>query len=147
MLSIDTVQDCLYGTSIYTDAQKLARRLFEEVVTDVVLECEDCDDVSSIDDEGREEVKRRWVPFLEMLPEYKNICEDILAGNKDKYSELGSVSWRTITAILAAAVPDMPTINSHLTATSVVPVAAEGITTVAAMAPAAGLCCLSLLLL
>lgn len=87
LLSIDTVQDCLYGTSIYTDAQKLARRLFEEVVTDVVLECEDCDDVSSIDDEGREEVKRRWVPFLEMLPEYKSICEDILAGNKDKYSE------------------------------------------------------------
>lgn len=41
----------------------------------------------------------------------------------------------------------MPTINSHLTATSAVPVAAEGITTVAAMAPAAGLCCLSLLLL
>ena len=37
--------------------------------------------------EGREEVKRRWVPFLEMLPEYKSICEDILAGNKDKYSE------------------------------------------------------------
>ena len=87
LLSIDTVQDCLYSTSIYTDAQKLARRLFEEVVTDVVLECEDCDDVSSMDDEGREEVKRRWVPFLEMLPEYKSICEDILAGNKDKYSE------------------------------------------------------------
>lgn len=87
LLSIDTVQDCLYGTSIYTDAQKLARRLFEEVVTDVVLECEDCDDVSSMDDEGREEVKRRWAPFSEMLPEYKSICEDILAGNKDKYSE------------------------------------------------------------
>lgn len=87
LLSIDTVQDCLYGTSIYTNAQKLARRLFEEIVTDVVLECEDCDDVSSMDDEGREEVKRRWAPFLEMLPEYKSICEDILAGNKDKYSE------------------------------------------------------------
>lgn len=87
LLSIDTVQNCLYGTSIYTNAQKLARRLFEEIVTDVVLECEDCDDVSSMDDEGREEVKRRWAPFLEMLPKYKSICEDILAGNKDKYSE------------------------------------------------------------
>lgn len=87
LLSIDTVQDCLYGTSIYTDAQKLARRLFEEVVTDVVLESEDCDDVSNLGDEGREEVKRRWAPFLEMLPEYKGVCEDILAGNKDKYSE------------------------------------------------------------
>ena len=87
LLSIDTVQDCLYGTSIYTDAQKLARRLFEEVVTDVVLECEDCDDVSSMDDEGRKEVQQRLAPFLEMLPEHKSICEDILAGNKDKYSE------------------------------------------------------------
>lgn len=83
LLSIDTVQDCLYGTSIYTNAQKLARRLFEEIVTDVVLECEDCDDVSSMDDEGREEVKRRWAPFLEMLPEYKNVCEDILTGNSN----------------------------------------------------------------
>lgn len=32
-------------------------------------------------------VKRRWAPFLEMLPEYKGACEDILAGDKDKYSE------------------------------------------------------------
>lgn len=82
-----TQQGQEYGTSIYTDAQKLARRLFKEVVTDVVLECKDCDDVSNLGDEGREEVKRRWAPFLEMLPEYKSICEDILAGNKDKYSE------------------------------------------------------------
>ena len=81
------MQDCLYGTSIYTEAQKLARRLFEEVVTDVALECEDWDDVSSMDDEGRKEVQQRWAPFLEMLPEYKGVCEDILAVNKDKYSE------------------------------------------------------------
>lgn len=87
LLSIDIVQDCLYGTSIYTDAQKLACRLFDEVVTDVVLECEDCDDISSMDDEGRKEVQQRWAPFLEMLPEYKGVCEDILAGNKDRYSE------------------------------------------------------------
>lgn len=87
LLSIDIVQDCLYDTSIYTDAQKLARRLFEEVVTDVVLECEDCDDVSNLGDEGRKEVQQRLAPFLEMLPEYKGVCEDILAGNKDKYSE------------------------------------------------------------
>lgn len=87
LLSIDTVQDCLYSTCIYTEAQKLARRLFEEVVTDVVIECEDCDDVSSMDDEDRKEVQQRWTPFLDMLPEYKGVCEDILAGNKDKYSE------------------------------------------------------------
>lgn len=71
----------------FRTAHDLAFRLFSEVVTDVVLECEDCDDVSNLGDEGREEVKRRWAPFLEMLPEYKGACEDILAGDKDKYSE------------------------------------------------------------
>ena len=71
----------------FRTAHDLVFRLFSEVVTDVVLECEDCDDVSSMDDEGRKEVQRRWAPFLEMLPEYKGVCEDILAGNKDKYSE------------------------------------------------------------
>lgn len=71
----------------FRTAHDLAFRLFSEVVTDVVLECEDCDDVSSMDDEGRKEVQQRWAPFLEMLPEHKSICEDILAGNKTKYSE------------------------------------------------------------
>ena len=58
LLSIDTVQDCLYGTSIYPDAQKLAHRLFNEVATDVILEYEDCDDISNLNDEGREEVRQ-----------------------------------------------------------------------------------------
>lgn len=71
----------------FRTAHDLAFRLFSEVVTDVVLECEDCDDVSSMDDEGRKEVQQRLAPFLEMLPEHKSICEDILAGNKAKYSE------------------------------------------------------------
>lgn len=71
----------------FRTAHDLAFRLFSEVVTDVVLECEDCNDISSMDDEGRKEVQRRWAPFLEMLPEYKGVCEDILAGNKDRYSE------------------------------------------------------------
>lgn len=71
----------------FCTAHDLAFRLFSEVVTDVVLECEECDDVSGMDDEGRKEVQQRWTPFLEMLPEYKGVCEDILAGNKDKYSE------------------------------------------------------------
>ena len=44
----------------------------------------------------------------------------------------------TITAILAAAVPDMPTINKSFDRQLAVPVAAEGITTVAAMSPPAG---------
>ena len=83
LLSIDTVRDCLYGTSIFSNAQKLACRLFNEVATDVILEQEDCDDISNLNDEGREEVRQRWTPFLEMLPEYKNVCADILTGNSN----------------------------------------------------------------
>lgn len=80
LLSIDTKQNCLYGTSIFTNPQRLARRLFDEVATDVILDYEDCDDVSNLDDEGREELRQRWAPFLEMLPEYAHTCEDIIAG-------------------------------------------------------------------
>ena len=87
LLSIDTVRDCLYGTSIFTNAQKLAYRLFNEVVTDVILEYEDCDDFSNLNDEGREEVRQRWAPFLEMLPEYENVCEDILNENSNSHIE------------------------------------------------------------
>lgn len=83
LLSIDTVRDCLYGTNIFSNAQKLACCLFNEVVTDVILEQEDCDDISNLNGEGREEVRQRWAPFLEMLPEYKNVCEDILTGNRN----------------------------------------------------------------
>ena len=87
LLSIDTVQDCLYGTSLYTDAQKLAHRLFNEVATDVILKYEDYDDSSNLNDEGREEVRQRWAPFLEMLPEYENVCEDILNENSNSHIE------------------------------------------------------------
>lgn len=87
LLSIDTVRDCLYGTSIFSNAQELSCRLFNEVVTDVILEQEDCDDISNLNDEGREEVRQRWAPFLEMLPEYKNVCEDILTGNSNSQIE------------------------------------------------------------
>lgn len=31
--------------------------------------------------------KRLGEEYLEMLPEYASVCEDILTGNKDKYSE------------------------------------------------------------
>lgn len=87
LLSIDTVQDCLYGTNIYTDAQKLAHCLFNEVATDVILKYEDYDDISNLNDEGREEVRQRWAPFLEMLPEYENVCEDILNENSNSHIE------------------------------------------------------------
>lgn len=68
-------------------AHSLAYRLFSEIVTDVVLETESWNDSSNLDEMETKEVRLRWTPFLEMLPEYASVCEDILAGNKNKYSE------------------------------------------------------------
>ncbi len=68
-------------------AHSLAYRLFSEIVTDVVLETESWNDSSNLDEMETKEVRLRWTPFLEMLPEYASVCEDILTGNKDKYSE------------------------------------------------------------
>ena len=84
-------------------AHNLAYRLFSEIVTDVVLETESWNDSSNLDEMETKEVRLRWTPFLEMLPEYASVCEDILTGNKDKYSEWGSVLWQTIMAILVTA--------------------------------------------
>ena len=56
----------------------LAYRLFSEIVTDVVLETESWNDSSNLDEIETKEVRLRWTPFLEMLPEYASVCEDIL---------------------------------------------------------------------
>ena len=56
-------------------------------MTDVVLETESWNDSSNLDEMETKEVRLRWTPFLEMLPEYASVSEDILTGNKDKYSE------------------------------------------------------------
>ena len=71
----------------FRTAHSLAFRLFSEIVTDVVLETESWNDSSNLDEIETKEVRLRWTPFLEMLPEYASVCEDILAGNKDKYNE------------------------------------------------------------
>lgn len=68
-------------------AHSLAYHLFSEIVTDVVLETESWNDSSNLDEMETKEVRLRWTPFLEILPEYASVCEDILTGNKDKYSE------------------------------------------------------------
>lgn len=82
LLSIDPMmQNFLYGTSVYTSPKKLAYRLFDEMATDVMLEFKDCSVIAALNDEGKEEVRQRWAPFLEMLPEYRYVCDDILAGN------------------------------------------------------------------
>ena len=65
----------------FRTAEALAYRMFGEVVTDVALETGREHWHDELDEEEAKEVWKRWTPFLEMLPEYKYVCDDIMAGN------------------------------------------------------------------
>lgn len=94
LLSIDPMmQSFLCGTSVYTNPQKLAYRLFEEVATDVMHEYGDCKVIAALNAEEKEEVQQRWAPFLEMMPEYKSVSEDVLNGNNDSYIDFHFESY------------------------------------------------------
>ena len=56
--------------------------LFGEVSTDVLELTGNEHTERNADPLELAEIKRRWQPFLERLPEYQMICEKILAGNK-----------------------------------------------------------------
>ena len=71
----------------FRTAHDLAFRLFSEIATDVVLETGTWNDSSYLNEAETKEVRIRWTPFLDMLPEYKSVCEDILAGKRDAYTE------------------------------------------------------------
>ena len=71
----------------FLGAPALAYRLFCEVAMDVTFETESGHRYDEMSEEEVEEVRQRWTPFLEMLPEYAHICDDILSGNRDAYIE------------------------------------------------------------
>ena len=71
----------------FLSAPALAYRLFYEIALDVTLETESGNRCDEMTEEEIEEVKQRWAPFLEMLPEYNRVCEDILVGNRNSYIE------------------------------------------------------------
>ena len=66
---------------IYT-AEQLARILFSEVSMDVLQMTGNDHTEQTADPLELAEIKRRWNPFLERLPEYQTVCEKILAGEK-----------------------------------------------------------------
>ena len=66
---------------IYT-AEQLARILFSEVSMDVLQMTGNDHTEQTADPLELAEIKRRWQPFLERLPEYQTVCKKILAGEK-----------------------------------------------------------------
>ena len=66
---------------IYT-AEQLALILFSEVSTDVLQMTGNDHTEQTADPLELTEIKERWQPFLKRLPQYRPVCEKILAGEK-----------------------------------------------------------------
>ena len=76
------------GETVYCgECNRLYRRaacriLFSEVSMDVLQMTGNDHTEQTADPLELAEIKRRWQPFLERLPEYQTVCEKILAGEK-----------------------------------------------------------------
>lgn len=66
---------------IYT-AEQLARILFSEVSMDVLQMTGNDHTEQTADPLELAEIKRRWNPYIDQLPEYAYICDDLLSGRK-----------------------------------------------------------------
>ena len=66
---------------IYT-AERLALILFSEVSMDVLQMTGNDHTEQTADPLELTEIKERWQPFLKRLPQYRPVCEKILAGEK-----------------------------------------------------------------
>ena len=71
------------GQESFRTAEGLAYRLFSEIITDVTMETDSEHEVWDLDEKELQEIKKRWTPFLDMLPEYDYICDAVLGGNAD----------------------------------------------------------------
>ena len=66
---------------IYT-AEQVARMLFSEVSMDVLQMTGNDHTEQTADPLELAEIKRRWNPYIDQLPEYAYICDDLLSGRK-----------------------------------------------------------------
>ena len=66
---------------IYT-AEQVARILFSEVSMDMLQMTGNDHTEQTADPLELAEIKRRWNPYIDQLPEYAYICDDLLSGRK-----------------------------------------------------------------
>ena len=63
-------------------AEQVARILFSEVSMDVLQMTGNDHTEQTADPLELAEIKRRWNPYIDQLPEYAYICDDLLSGRK-----------------------------------------------------------------
>lgn len=82
LLKISTKKRYVEEEILVDTADQLAEVLFSEVSMDVLQMTGNDHPEQTADPLELAEIKRRWNPFLERLPEYQTVCEKILAGEK-----------------------------------------------------------------
>lgn len=82
LLKISTKKRYVEEEILVNTADQLAEVLFSEVSMDVLQMTGNNHTEQTADPLELAEIKRRWNPFLERLPEYQTVCEKILAGEK-----------------------------------------------------------------
>lgn len=82
LLKISTEKRYVEEEILVDTAEQLASVLFSEVSMDVLQMTGNEHSEQSADPLERAEIKRRWLPFLERLPEYRPVCKKILAREK-----------------------------------------------------------------
>ena len=82
LLKISAEKRYIEEDIIIHTAEQLARILFSEVSMDVLQMTGNDHTEQTADPLESAEIKRRWHPFLEQLPEYRTACEKLLTGKK-----------------------------------------------------------------
>ena len=87
-----TVQGAVYGSQSYgsnpitgiriESAADLCGRCLDDVATDVLYMTGNDHALEAADPLELAEIKRRWEPYINQLPEYAYICDDLLSGRQ-----------------------------------------------------------------
>ena len=71
---IDPTKNTIEEDQIITSADELCAELFNEVATDVFQEAKREHFYPDADDDEIAEIRRRWQPYLDLLPAYRSSC-------------------------------------------------------------------------
>ena len=74
LLHIDPTKNTIEEDQIIASADELCAELFNEVATDVFQEAKREHFYPDADDDEIAEIRRRWQPYLDLLPEYRSSC-------------------------------------------------------------------------
>ena len=82
LLKISTKKRYVEEEILVDTADQLAEVLFSEVSMDVLQMTGNDHTEQTVDPLELAEIKRRWNPYIDQLPEYAYICDELLSGRK-----------------------------------------------------------------